>query len=250
VSVLLVLSCYSGLLMDVVVAARKSQEMIDCFRDLEKWLREEPRVQEAKPRLSNDQLRELANQQYRLGRFAEAVDSYTTLLSRVIEREQRSVVLSNRAQSFLALRKYTECVNDASESIKIKLSDKALFRRAQGLVGLGRYDEAERDLIACRNITVKSDLNTRQRVDEKLADLRREKLRKREEMEFKARFMLCTQPPEWTLSVCESEFRDVVVDGMERMTKVETVIVPQVIQPPKERYVPRSMRLSNMTHVH
>jgi tetratricopeptide (TPR) repeat protein len=237
-------------MMDMANAARKNQEMIDCFRDIEKWLRDGSVLPIVKPNPSSEQLRDQANKHYRGRLFAEAIECYTELLSRPIDTEQRSVVLSNRAQCFLLQGEYSKCIDDASQSIEIQPSDKALFRRAQGFTGLGRYEEAERDLTACRNITDKSDLNTRQRVDEKLDEVRRKRHARKDRIRSNARFRLCTRPPEWTLTLCESEFRDVVVDGDETKTGAKTVSFPCEMKLPQPPYVPRSVRLSSLAHVY
>ncbi len=225
-------------------AQRTNQTMMECFRDISKWLQETkaspPAV--AVRRESNEQLRQRANQLYTGKKFDAAIDVYGELLSRNIDESLRSVILSNRAQSYLMLGKYRKCIDDASESLERRPTDKTYFRRAMAHFGLGNHEDAERDLVACRQIVANSDLTTRQMVDEKLDQVRRAHVRTLEEKDNQARRVLCSCNPGWTFGIPESEFKDVQIQGINAIEIKQEVTTLREFKQPVDRYIPRCQR--------
>jgi len=227
---------------DLLSAARKNQKMMECFRDMSKWLQEAQTAPKVFEKESIEDLRLRANQLYSGGKVDEAADAYSELLGRRIDDELRSVILSNRAQCYLSLGKYRRCIDDASESLTLRSTDKAFFRRALAYHASGHYDDAERDLIACNEIGSKSDLTTRQTIDQKLMEVRKAKREQDGERLDYARRILCSGAPRWTADIPESEFKTVEIEGINSIGSEKESRTAFEIKEPKERYIPRCRR--------
>jgi len=225
-------------------AQRTNQTMMECFRDISKWLQETKASPTAVAiqRESNEQQRQRANALYLEKKFDEALDVYGELLYRNIDENLRGVILSNRAQCYLMLGKYRKCIDDASGSLERRPTDKAYFRRAMAHFGLGNHEDAEPDLVACRQIVAKSDLTTRQRIDEKLDEVRKAHVAKVEEKDNQARRTLCSCTPGWTFRIPESEFKDVQTQGINAIEIKQDVTTLREFKEPVDRYIPRCQR--------
>ncbi|KAK4162804.1 hypothetical protein QBC43DRAFT_321024 [Cladorrhinum sp. PSN259] len=99
-------------------------------------------------------LRESGNNEYRKGRYAEAVKFYTLGLQMALQRpswepsglvrEEVHQLYSNRAQAHMQLGNWPEGAVDAEASVAAKSQGnaKAWFRRGKCLLEMGRYHEA------------------------------------------------------------------------------------------------------------
>ena len=223
-------------------ATRVNQTMMECFRDMSKWLQETKNCPKTVLEESNDAIRQRGNDLYGQKKFDEAIGAYTELLLRKIDDNLRSLILSNRAQCHLQLGEYKKCIDDASESLKRNPTEKAYFRRALAYYGAGRYEVAEKDLVTCREMAINSDLATKQRIDQKLHEVRSAHARKMDEQNTHARRVLCSRSPGWTFTVPESEIKDVPIEGIK--SKGTNIQIPQrgEINAPTQRYIPRCRR--------
>ncbi|KAK3370040.1 hypothetical protein B0H63DRAFT_306061 [Podospora didyma] len=99
-------------------------------------------------------LRESGNNEYRKGRYAEAIKFYTLGLQMALTRpmwepsqlvrEEVHQLYSNRAQAHMQLLNWAEGAVDAEASVEAKRQGnaKAWHRRAKCLVEMGRFEEA------------------------------------------------------------------------------------------------------------
>lgn len=99
-------------------------------------------------------LRDSGNNEYRKGKFPEAIKFYTLGLQMALQRpmwepnalvrEEVSGLLANRAQAHMALQNWAEGAVDANASVEAKWvgNAKAWWRRGRCLVEMGRLDEA------------------------------------------------------------------------------------------------------------
>ncbi len=101
----------------------------------------------ARRAVSWKELKEKGTEEYREGKLAEAVKSYTAALAAEgISDEDRALVLGNRAQCHLRLGEHTLAVEDCSAVLSFDAKNaKALFRRAQALEALGMKTDAVAD---------------------------------------------------------------------------------------------------------
>ncbi|KAK0063583.1 RNA polymerase II-associated protein 3 [Biomphalaria pfeifferi] len=83
------------------------------------------------------------NELYKLGQLEQAIEAYSKGL---MFDPTNSLLLSNRAQAFLKLNKYTECESDCTLSLTgAPLFVKSYLRRATARLALGKLEEAVRD---------------------------------------------------------------------------------------------------------
>ena len=70
------------------------------------------------------------NKAFEQGNFEEAIDLYT----KAIDQQSNHVYFANRANAYLELRKYAECIADCDKAIAIEPSySKSYFRKAKAL---------------------------------------------------------------------------------------------------------------------
>ncbi|XP_013197487.2 protein unc-45 homolog B [Amyelois transitella] len=87
------------------------------------------------------------NEAFKVDNFVEAISLYTKAIN-LAEKDSRDLAtyLKNRAAAYLKTKDYDKVISDCDEALKIIPEDpKALFRRAQALENLQRYEEAYRD---------------------------------------------------------------------------------------------------------
>ena len=92
------------------------------------------------------------DQQFRAGRFAEAVEAYS-----LVEPQTAAVVL-NRAQCYIQLRQYNEAIDDCTRALEFVPEDailrgKALLRRAICYEQTGELAKGLRDVEATGLLT-------------------------------------------------------------------------------------------------
>ena len=195
------------------------------------------------PKESIQSLRDSAKELFRREDYKGASELYTQILERdELDRGLRSMILSNRAQCSLLIGAYSECVKDASDSLALVQTDKALFRRAQANIKLGRLDEAEKDLLAFRALTDQSDTGTREKIDGMIGNLNREREVSRTKAQEKARRIVCTERPKWAVDTQESEFHHIPVNTITKAVERTQLNYRVDMKLPQTKYVPRSMR--------
>lgn len=87
------------------------------------------------------------NEAFKAEKYDEAISLYTKAIN-VAEKESRDLAtyLKNRAAAYLKTNDNEKVIKDCDEALQIIPEDpKALFRRAQALESLGRFEEAYRD---------------------------------------------------------------------------------------------------------
>lgn len=91
--------------------------------------------------------KEKGNEEFKSGKYEEALSSYTNALKLTNEdNSDKAVFYKNRAAVNLKLGKYGDVIKDCDDALKITPNDpKALFRRCQALEAEKRYEEAYRD---------------------------------------------------------------------------------------------------------
>ncbi|CAK1590397.1 unnamed protein product [Parnassius mnemosyne] len=89
----------------------------------------------------------IGNDAFKSEKFEDAVSFYTKAID-LSEKDSRdrATYLKNRAAAYLKIKEYEKVINDCDEALQIVPEDpKALFRRAQALESLDRFEEAYRD---------------------------------------------------------------------------------------------------------
>ncbi|XP_053617527.1 protein unc-45 homolog B [Plodia interpunctella] len=87
------------------------------------------------------------NEAFKENKYDEAIALYTKAVN-LAEKDSRNLAtyLKNRAAAYLKTNEYDKVIKDCDEALKVIPEDpKALFRRAQALESLQRYEEAYRD---------------------------------------------------------------------------------------------------------
>lgn len=89
--------------------------------------------------------------------------------------EMKKIVLSNRSQSYLKLRRYQEAENDADQALMIDSEHiKSLQRRGTARFYLGKYRQSVRDFQKAQSITPSPQI----------ADYQKKALEKMEKLKF------------------------------------------------------------------
>ena len=84
-------------------------------------------------------LKEAGNKAYQARNFLEAIKLYTS----AIELSQNHIYYANRANAYLELEKFSECIEDCVKAIEIdKTFAKSYYRQAKALINLQRLTEA------------------------------------------------------------------------------------------------------------
>uniref|UniRef100_A0A915EF60 Uncharacterized protein n=1 Tax=Ditylenchus dipsaci TaxID=166011 RepID=A0A915EF60_9BILA len=92
-----------------------------------------------------ERFRKLGNEQFKAGRYGEAINLYTKSLEKVKTWEAHS----NRAAAFLKLRRFDHALHDSTEVLAIdKNNFKGLFRLAQSFFGMKQSVNA---VMTCEN---------------------------------------------------------------------------------------------------
>lgn len=87
------------------------------------------------------------NEAFKSENYEEAISAYCKAIN-LAEKDSRdyATYLKNRAAAYLKTKEYDKVIRDCDEALKIVPEDpKALFRRAQALEALERFEEAYRD---------------------------------------------------------------------------------------------------------
>ncbi|CAG4933329.1 unnamed protein product [Colias eurytheme] len=87
------------------------------------------------------------NEAFKTENYEQALSLYTKAIN-IAERDTRDMAtyLKNRAAAYLKLKEYEKAIKDCDDALQIIPEDpKALFRRAQALENLERFEEAYRD---------------------------------------------------------------------------------------------------------
>ena len=86
------------------------------------------------------------NEAFKLGQWQEALKLYTQAIKASDKHKELPVFYKNRAAAHLKLASYQAALDDCTESLRLTPKDpKALFRRAQALEALEKFEEAYRD---------------------------------------------------------------------------------------------------------
>ncbi|KAG7439204.1 uncharacterized protein BT62DRAFT_773219 [Guyanagaster necrorhizus] len=94
--------------------------------------------------------KEKGNTSFKAGDYAMAVGHYSSAI--VNDRKDYTLPL-NRAAAYLKLGKYDDAERDCTTVLSLNISNaKALFRRSQARVGMGKLKEAEGDLRAAAKL--------------------------------------------------------------------------------------------------
>lgn len=89
-----------------------------------------------------DALKEAGNKAFASGNFQEAIKQFTMAIEITVEQPNH-VYFANRANCYLELEDYEECINDCNKAISIDASyPKSYFRKAKALMYVERLDEA------------------------------------------------------------------------------------------------------------
>ncbi|EDV91152.1 protein unc-45 homolog B [Drosophila grimshawi] len=89
------------------------------------------------------------NEAFKASKWTDAVQEYTAAIKLGAKHKELPVFYKNRAAAYLKLDKYTEAVDDCTESLRFAPNDpKALFRRAQAYEALAKPEEAYKDATA------------------------------------------------------------------------------------------------------
>ncbi|EME26040.1 Tetratricopeptide repeat protein 1 [Galdieria sulphuraria] len=86
------------------------------------------------------------NEHFRNKQYEEACECYTLALSKPLNDADRAACFANRAAAKLKLEDYEGALEDCSEALNLDENYwKALYRREQCYLKLGRYEEALKD---------------------------------------------------------------------------------------------------------
>ena len=86
-----------------------------------------------------DALKEAGNKAYLAKNYNEAIKQYTA----AIELSQNHIYYANRANAYLELENFEECIKDCVKAIEIEPSfPKSYYRKAKALINLERLTEA------------------------------------------------------------------------------------------------------------
>ncbi|XP_023167483.2 protein unc-45 homolog B [Drosophila hydei] len=89
------------------------------------------------------------NEAFKASKWSDAVQEYSAAIKLGDKHKELSVFYKNRAAAYLKLEKYTEAIEDCTESLRLAPNDpKALFRRAQAYEALNKSEEAYKDATA------------------------------------------------------------------------------------------------------
>jgi len=101
-----------------------------------------------------DRAKARGGEEFKSGKFAEAVQSYTEALACDADNKSfNTAVHSNRAAAYMKMRKYAEAVEDLNFVIEEQPENKkALLRRATCHTELSNHDGAVRDLEMCSKL--------------------------------------------------------------------------------------------------
>jgi tetratricopeptide (TPR) repeat protein len=83
--------------------------------------------------------KEQGNKEYKAGNFMQAIEHYT----KAISHGKDKTYFTNRAVCFFNLQKFSKCISDCNEAIKLDPTfAKAYWRKAESLLVTGRLREA------------------------------------------------------------------------------------------------------------
>ena len=83
-----------------------------------------------------DALKDAGNKFFATGNFEDAVKQYTMAIEITIEQPNH-IYFANRANAYLEMSKFEECIKDCDQAIKIDPTfAKAYYRKAKAMVNL------------------------------------------------------------------------------------------------------------------
>jgi len=89
-----------------------------------------------------DALKEAGNKAFMTGNFEEAVRQFTMAIEITLEKPNH-IYFANRANCFLELASYEECIVDCNKAIEIERTfSKSYYRKAKALVNQQKLTEA------------------------------------------------------------------------------------------------------------
>jgi len=204
------------------------------------------------PVCSVDDLHKRGNALYKSGDIQGALNDYeaacVSLRASKNDMEKFACILSNMSQGYLKLRKYRKCIRCATEALELGDSSsrtKTLFRRAQALSALDRFDKAEEDF---REILLVADDELAEEVGRMISLLERRRVEELQRQRMESQLEIVTRIPKWCSSVPESDLVPVPIPKTE--TAERSLRAPIVVQTnidessiPAKRYVPKGVRL-------
>ena len=227
------------------------------IKDLNSWLKQPPCV----PKPVRDitctirDLKEKANSKVISKEWTEAANLYTEAVELCESNKGGapllSILLVNRSLCYLKTGKNSKCCKDCTESLSLKKGNpKAFFRRALSLMGMSRWNEARADLDDCLEI-VRSDaqmshavMHERSRLETLMVDEA-----KRETLEARRRVHIMVPP--WVRAEEEDEeeenLRILQIGGTEPEISTPQILPVVHLDPVKEKYIPRAIRMRNKT---
>lgn len=133
--------------------------------------------------------KEKGNEAFKKSDWETAIEMYTSAIKLAAsDSRELSIYLKNRAAAYIKTEKYEEAIKDCDKSLEIVPTDpKTLFRRAQALEFLNRFEEAYRD---ARQILNVDPMNTAIKpVLERLHQVVQERLRQNAQTQTKVEGM-------------------------------------------------------------
>ena len=90
----------------------------------------------------SEQIKEAGNKAFLAKNYQEAVEMYTQAIEISLQTPNH-IYYANRANAYLELQQYEECIADCNQSIKIdKTFIKSYFRKAKALIGQDKLQQA------------------------------------------------------------------------------------------------------------
>ena len=97
----------------------------------------------AKSAMSWSECKARGNQLYQAKRYSDAVEAYSEALALCKDKDDKAILLKNRAAAHLKLKSFKEALVDCDAALVISPRDiKCLYRRSQALEGAGQLSEA------------------------------------------------------------------------------------------------------------
>jgi len=151
---------------------------------------EEENAPEIMPQMEKEvvAMKEEGNTAFKNGQYEQAIDFYSKALKQTTARDDRAVLLKNRAACYLKMGRNTDAATDCTDVLDICPNDtKALFRRCQAFEGMEKVEEAYKDAMAL----VKADPRNKaiQPVLERLMPIIHEKVDKSQQTGSKVKQM-------------------------------------------------------------
>ena len=222
----------------------------DCIRDLNAWLSVRPsdtspwKEEDWRRKISD--LKQQGNSKVAQNQIGAAIALYSQAIDSCTQNGVKGAILAtllvNRSLCHLKQSQYSKCVRDCTESLRLIQLPKAFYRRGLAYIAVSRWDEAQADLIVCREL-VPGDEQLTKVVSDELSRIHR--LRDEEERNalFESRKRVHRNIPDWVLAEDEEEILTSLIIKGENIEEPLPPRIDEWIEVKQRAYVPKAVRL-------